>query len=201
MLSALTPTRWAKFWTGMALLALLWLTPLPGLASGSMVLHMVLHLGVTAVVPALLAPRLPLRQVGAVWLFLAAVGEMVVVWGWHLPSLHLWARMTTTGFLLEQASFLGAGLLLWAVVRSAGAFGGAVVLMSVTMHMTLLGALIGLAPRALWGDICAGHLGMTALQEQQLAGVLMAGGGGALYLAAALSRLGRMVRAGQEDWA
>ncbi|MBP0483998.1 cytochrome c oxidase assembly protein [Sagittula salina] len=185
--------------SGLALLAALWLT-LPGLAAGSMVLHMVLHLGVTAVGPALLAPAMPVR-VGPMGLALAAMAEMVVVWGWHLPSLHLWARMTSAGFLFEQASFLAVGLLLWAMVRGAGAFGGAVVLMGTVMHMTLLGALIGLAPRSLWGDICAGHLGLTALQEQQVAGVLMAGGGGALYLAAALARLGRAVRDGQEDWA
>ncbi|MEQ5871306.1 cytochrome c oxidase assembly protein [Sagittula sp. NFXS13] len=186
---------------GLILLAALWLSPLPELAAGSMVLHMVLHLGVTAVVPALLMPTLPVRAVGAVWLLLGALVEMLVVWAWHLPALHLWGRLTTIGFVFEQTSFFAAGMLLWAVVRAAGAFGGAVVLMATTMHMTLLGALIGLSPRPLWGEICAGHLGMTALQEQQLAGVLMAGGGGALYLVAALTRLGHAVRGQQEEWA
>ncbi|WP_335946206.1 cytochrome c oxidase assembly protein [Salipiger bermudensis] len=173
----------------LALLAALWLSPLPGLATGSMVLHMVLHLGVTAVVPALYAPKLRLPA-SAMALTLGAVAEMLVVWAWHLPSLHLWARLTTTGFILEQASFLGAGMLLWATVRAAGGFGGAVVLLATTMHMTLLGALIGLSPRDLYGDICAGHLGLSALQEQQVAGAMMAGAGGAIYLVAALRRLG-----------
>lgn len=186
---------------GLGLLAALWLSPLPGLAAGSMVLHMVLHLGVTAVVPALLAPALPVLRLGPMALVLGAAFEMVVVWAWHLPSLHLWARLSGLGFALEQGSFLAAGLVLWAVVRAAGPFGGAVVLMSVTMHMTLLGALIGLAPRPIWGEICAGHLGLSAMQEQQLAGVLMAGGGGALYLVAALGRLGRAVRGRAEEWA
>jgi len=173
----------------LSLLAALWLSPLPGLATGSMVLHMVLHLGVTAVVPALYAPKFRLPA-GAMALTLGAVAEMLVVWAWHLPSLHLWARLTTTGFILEQASFLGAGMLLWATVRAAGGFGGAVVLLATTMHMTLLGALIGLSPRDLYGDICAGHLGLSALQEQQVAGAMMAGAGGAIYLIAALRRLG-----------
>ncbi|EPX75833.1 cytochrome c oxidase assembly protein [Salipiger mucosus] len=177
----------------LALLAALWLSPLPGLATGSMVLHMVLHLGVTALVPALYAPRLPLPS-GAMALTLGAVVEMLAVWAWHLPSLHLWARLTTTGFVLEQASFLGAGVLLWATVRAAGGFGGAVVLLATTMHMTLLGALIGLSPRDLYGDICAGHLGLSALQEQQVAGAMMAGAGGAIYLAAALRRLGQALK-------
>ncbi|NDV51145.1 MULTISPECIES: cytochrome c oxidase assembly protein [unclassified Salipiger] len=180
----------------LGLLAALWLGPLPGLAAGSMVLHMVLHLGVTAVVPALWAPALRLPS-GAMALVLGAVAEMLVVWVWHLPALHLWARLSTTGLVLEQGSFLGAGILLWATVRAAGGFGGAVVLLATTMHMTLLGALIGLAPRTLYGDICAGHLGLSALQEQQVAGALMAGAGGAIYLVAALRRLGQALELGE----
>ena len=106
----------------LALLAALWLGPLPGLAAGSMVLHMGLHLGVTAVVPALWAPKLPLPS-GAMALVLGAVAEMAVVWVWHLPAMHLWARLSTTGLVLEQGSFLIAGLMLWASVRAAGRFG------------------------------------------------------------------------------
>ena len=177
----------------LGLLAALWLGPLPALATGSMVLHMVLHLGVTLAVPLLWGPRIALPA-GAMALTLGAVAEMVVVWGWHLPGPHLWARFTTMGFALEQLSFLGAGMLLWATVRGAGGFGGALVLLATTMHMTLLGALIGLSPRDLYGGICAGHLGLTALQEQQVAGALMAGGGGAIYLVAALSRLGSALK-------
>ncbi|RAK15308.1 putative membrane protein [Salipiger aestuarii] len=176
-----------------ALLALLWVGPLPDLATGSMVLHMVLHLGVTALVPALWAPRLPMPA-GAMALALGAIAEMVAVWGWHLPGPHMWARLDGVGFALEQASFLGAGMVLWAAARSAGAFGGALVLLATTMHMTLLGALIGLSPRDLYGGICAGHLGLSALQEQQVAGALMAGAGGAIYLLAALARLARALR-------
>lgn len=185
---------------GALLLAALWLSPLPGLAAGSMVLHMVLHLGVTAVVPALIAPSLPVLRLGVMAIVAATVFEMGVVWAWHLPSMHHWARLSGGGFALEQGSFLLAGLVLWIAARAAGPFGGAVVLMSAVMHMTLLGALIGLAPRPVWGEVCAGHLGLSALQEQQLAGVLMAGGGGALYLVAALSRLGRAIR-GDAEWA
>lgn len=181
----------------LVLLAVLWLA-LPAYATGSMIVHMVLHLGVVAVVPMLWAPRLPdTFPSGPIALALGSVIDMAVVWTWHLPGMHLWARTETAGLILEQASFLGAGLLLWGAVRQAGPFGGAMVLLTTTMHMTLLGALIGLAPRDLYGDICAGYFGLTALQEQQIAGVLMAGLGGALYLAAALTRLGRALDEGE----
>lgn len=182
---------------GLALLALLWGGGVTAYAAGSIVVHMGLHLAVVAVVPALLAPRLP-WQPGPVALGVAVLAEMVVVWGWHLPDAHLWARLSQTGLILEQGSFLAAGLLLWAAAQSAGRLGGAAILLGTVMHMTLLGALIGLSPRLIYGDICAGHLGLGAMQEQQLAGVLMAGAGGAIYLLAALVRLAPALRLERE---
>lgn len=180
----LTPARLL----GAGLPALLWASPLPGLAAGSILLHMALHLTLVAVVPMLLAPRLPGRP-GPVALAAVLAAEMAVVWGWHAPAPHLWARVSTTGFALEQASFVAAGLLVWAAAAAAGRFAGALLLFGTVMHMTLLGALIGLAPRPVYGAACAGFFGLDALAEQQLAGALMAFGGGALFLAAALVRL------------
>ncbi|SDO75866.1 putative membrane protein [Lutimaribacter pacificus] len=174
--------------TGLAMLALIWLSPVAALTTGSIIVHMGVHLTLVALAPALLAPRLPLRP-GPAGLFAVLAVEMALVWAWHAPAAHLWARLDRTGFVLEQASFLGAGLLVWAAARSAGRFGGACVLFGTVMHMTLLGALIGLAPRPLYGEICAGWFGLGPLQEQQVAGALMAVGGGAIYLAAALVRL------------
>lgn len=173
--------------TGLVLLAALWLGPLPALAGGSPILHMALHLAVVAVVPALLAPRLPGRP-GAALLLVAAAAEAVVVWAWHAPALHLWARSDTAGLVLEQGSFLAAGLLLWAAAASAGPFGGALILFATVMHMTFLGALIGLAPVTIYGATCAGYFGLGAMEEQQVAGALMACIGGGIYLVAALRR-------------
>ncbi|MDW4500183.1 cytochrome c oxidase assembly protein [Sulfitobacter sp. D35] len=183
--------------TGLALLALLWLSPLPALAAGSIVLHMVLHLAIIAVVPALLAPRLPVT-VTPVFLAAAVALEMLVVWGWHSPAAHLWARLSPEGLVLEQGSFLLAGLLLWSAARSAGPYAGAAVMLATVMHMTLLGAIIGLAPRLVYGDICAEYLGLDALEEQQVAGALMALGGGCFFLMAALLRLAPALRARDE---
>lgn len=174
---------------GLALLGMLWLSPAPAYVAGSIIVHMAMHLSVVAIVPALLAPRLPLRPTPFWLVTTVLLVEMAVVWGWHAPSAHLWARISGPGLAFEQASFLGAGLLLWAAARSAGAFGGALVLFGTVMHMTLLGALIGLAPRPIYGVTCAGWFGLGALEEQQIAGALMAVGGGAIYLVAALRRL------------
>ena len=43
----------------------------------------------------------------------ASFAEFAVVWGWHAPALHDAARASTVVFLVEQGSFLLAGLGLW----------------------------------------------------------------------------------------
>lgn len=156
-----------------ALLAGLWTV---GAAGDAMWVHMIVHLGAVAAAPALIAPRIA-GQAGPPLLGAAVLAEMVVVWGWHLPAAHLWARGSILGYAVEQTSFLTVGLMLWAAVGAAGRLGGAVVLLATVMHMTLLGALVGLAPRPLY------H---ATLSDQQIAGALMAVGGGAFYLVAAL---------------
>ncbi len=124
----------------------------------------------------------------------AAMIEAVVVWGWHVPALRSLAAHHPLALVLEQASFLAAGLLLWAAVlaprhRAAGV--GALLVTS--MHMTLLGALIGLAPRPLYMD----H-GPDALADQQLAGVVMLLVGGIAYLLGGLAMLGRLLQIREE---
>ena len=173
---------------GIALLAAVWLGPLPQLAMGSMTAHMVLHLAVVAVAPALLAWPVPVAQ-GPVLLGAAVLIEMLVVWGWHAPDAHVWARLSGAGFALEQASFLFAGMLLWSAALGAGPHGGAAILLFTSMHMTLLGALLGLAPRPLYDVYCSGLLGLGPLEDQQVAGALMAGLGGLVYMVSGLVRL------------
>ncbi len=170
---------------GLAVLAAVWLGPLPALATGSMTAHMILHLAVVAVAPALLAGPLALTPT-PVLLAAAMLLEMLVVWGWHAPDAHAWARLNATGLVLEQASFLLAGLMLWSAALAAGRLGGAAVLLFTSMHMTLLGALIGLAPQPLYDVVCSGLLGLGPLEDQQVAGAVMAGLGGLVYLASAL---------------
>ncbi|AIT05782.1 membrane protein [Sphingomonas taxi] len=124
----------------------------------------------------------------------AALIEAVIVWGWHVPALRRLADHQPAWLILEQASFLAAGLLLWSAVlaprhRAAGV--GALLVTS--MHMTLLGALIGLAPRPLYT-----HHGADALIDQQIAGVVMLLVGGVAYLLGGLAMLGRLLQTRNE---
>jgi putative membrane protein len=193
---------------GLALLALVWGGPLPGMAAHGFSAHMMMHMSVVALAAPLIAAglagtrfdptgRLPL-------LFsplLAAMLEFVVVWGWHLPALHGAARAGDLLFVVEQGSFLAVGLLLWLACLGraaggtmAGALIGTLGLLLTSMHMTLLGALIAFAGRPLYGHV---HGGDTAsvVADQQMGGVIMLFAGGAVYLAGGLFLMARVVLA------
>ena len=136
--------------------------------------HMLRHMGLVAVAAPLLAP--------AAWsgvpVVLAAGIEFAVVWGWHLPAAHHFAASGLAPKALEQAAFLLAGMLVWASAMDPGRpLAGAVGLLLTSMHMTLLGALLILAPRVLYHGDLAG---------QQLGGLLMLGIGTPIYLVAGL---------------
>jgi putative membrane protein len=129
--------------------------------------------------------------------------ELVVVWLWHLPALRLRVDMQPLALLIEQASFLGAGLLLWSAVlgtRNGGATdrraSGVAAMLLTSMHMTLLGALIGLAPRPLYAMMAmhpAAH-GLDPLEDQQLGGVVMLMVGAASYFLGGLAMLGGLLK-------
>lgn len=190
-----------RFWPiGLAalLLAALWGGPLPELSRVSFSAHMALHLGVVALAGPALAVGLA-RLVSArrppggwlVWAGLASLVELVVVWGWHAPALHAAAAYQPAVFVLQQGSFLAAGVIVWlpGLVASGGAgLGAGIVAMGLSFtHMSMLGVLLTLAPRLIYPDgLCGGAFGLDALTDQRLGGVMMAVFGGVVYLAGAI---------------
>jgi putative membrane protein len=178
------------------LLAALWLGPLPEASSSRFSAHMLLHMGAVAVAAPLLALGVrgtrvdPVRRWPVPFSPVAAsVFEMVMVWGWHAPLFHHAARQQTTAFVAEQASFLLAGVWLWLAacggaraVPARRAWSGVAALLFTSVHMTLLGALFALAPRAVY----AHGASPVALADQHLGGSIMLLVGGASYLAGGL---------------
>jgi putative membrane protein len=130
--------------------------------------------------------------------------ELVVVWGWHAPAARAIAAGSALGLILEQAMFLGAGLLLWSAClgtqkshSSARRAAGVIALLLTTMHMTLLGVLITLAPRTLFGTTGFSCLGLIVepLADQQLGGIVMLAVGAGSYLLGGLALLSRLLGA------
>jgi len=189
---------------GALVLLFAWAGPLPGLVPQSFAAHMWLHMLVVGVaVPLLaawLAPRLAITSALALPIVVSLL-DFVVVWGWHAPALHHASRSMPVVLVAEQASFFAISLLVWLVAlsgrdRGNAAMGGAMALFFTSMHMTLLGALLGLSPRPLYeghhgGD---GWLGLTPLADQQVGGVVMLAIGGVVYLAGGLTLMARVLR-------
>ena len=193
---------------GALVLAAAWLGPLPHWSRSSFAAHMLMHLSVVALAAPLLAIGVagtaadPARRWPAVFgAVVASIFEFLVVWAWHAPALHHAARHSTALLVLEQAGFLGVGLLVWLAAfgggpaqrrsRAAAGVGG---LLLTSMHMTLLGVLLALAARPLYPHGAAPAFGLTAMQDQHLGGILMLLFGGLAYLAGALALLLGLLR-------
>lgn len=193
---------------GVLTLVAAWLGPLPSLAPQYFSAHMTMHMAVVAVAAPLLAVGVAggafdlTRRMPALFSPIpASIVELIVVWAWHAPVLHHFARSASGGLVLEQGMFLASGLLVWMAAfgseasRSGPRAGaGVVALLLTSMHMTLLGALLGLSPRPLY--IHEGHgMAMTAaLDEQHRGGAIMLAIGGLSYLAGGLWLSARLLR-------
>lgn len=158
--------------------------------------HMLGHMLAVAVAAPLLAWRgaSAARDRGNGLPLLVAAVELVVVWGWHLPGARDLADGLVAVALVEQATFLGVGYALWRTALARPASGVAALLLT-SMHMTLLGVLIGLAPRPLYAAMAMHPApGLDALADQQLGGVVMLVVGGASYCLGGLWMLAGLLR-------
>lgn len=122
------------------------------------------------------------------------MAEFAIVWAWHAPALRALADAHLAVALVEQALFLGVGIALWRSALAQPAAGVAALLVT-SMHMTLLGVLIGLAGRPLY-MMMAMHPapGLDALADQALGGVVMLVVGGASYCLGGLWLLGTILK-------
>jgi putative membrane protein len=113
---------------------------------------------------------------------LVAFGVVTVaMWSWHAPTLYEAALLNEPVHALEHVSFLVASMLAWSVALRRGrrdvsnAFGRALFLVAFALQGALLGALLVFASMPLYSVHRGGPAlwGLTALQDQQLAGALM----------------------------
>lgn len=143
----------------------------------------------------------PLARLGR-WLsrpFPAATLHGFALWIWHAPVLFDAAVEREWLHTLEHASFFGTGVLFWRALlaaRSGAGLGAALAAAFATlMHGGLLGGLITMAPRPLYGSYLGRTelWGLTALGDQQLAGLLMWVPMGVVYFGACLALAARLI--------
>ncbi|HEX5830239.1 MAG TPA: cytochrome c oxidase assembly protein [Gemmatimonadaceae bacterium] len=148
--------------------------------------------------------RLGLRRLGRAVVHPVSVGAMhaAAIWAWHVPRLYDTAIHFERWHAAEHASFLVTAALFWALLDQPGrrarlAALPAMLLVFVTaMQSTVLGALLTLSSHPWY----SAHLpftaawGLTPLEDQQLAGVLMWVPAGTFYLPALVWVLWRALR-------
>lgn len=108
----------------------------------------------------------------------AALIHMATLWIWHSPPLFDAAVASEGLHWLEHALFLGTALLFWrAVIRAHSgrqAAAAALIACFITLLQSgLLSALLSFAREALYHSPDTGTWGLTALEDQQLAGAIM----------------------------
>jgi putative membrane protein len=115
------------------------------------------------------------------------------IWVWHAPPLFEATLRSDLIHTLQHLSFLGTGLLFWwALLRGRegrlGRPAAALYLFTTFVHTTVLGALLTFSSR-LWYPLYASSTapwGLTPLEDQQLAGLIMWVPAGLVYLIATL---------------
>ncbi|MBW3643219.1 MAG: cytochrome c oxidase assembly protein, partial [Actinobacteria bacterium] len=200
---------------GLAVVAVALLSPLDSGAHGRLSVHMVQHVLLVGVAAPLLALGAPLptllwalptgwrrrlvpwwRRAAAScagtawarWTTVALVLQVAAMWAWHVPALYEAALGSGTLHALEHASFLVTAVVFWWAVTAARhrAMGGVAVIAVFVgaLPATALGALMTIAGRP-WYPVYPGDP-EAALQDQQVAGVVMWGFGGLAALVAAV---------------
>jgi putative membrane protein len=187
------------------------LSPLDALAARLFSAHMAQHTLLTVVAAPLLALGRPLTVVAAGLPARSALAPtllrwrpgLVVSWGahgvalwlWHLPPLYGWALVSPALHAIEHATLLATAVMLWWAVSSRRRrFAGALWLFTTALHTSVLGALMTLAPRPWFAAHARGGAGLTGLEDQQLAGLVMWVPAGTLLTAFTLALLAAWFR-------
>ncbi|RDE09716.1 cytochrome c oxidase assembly protein [Pelagibacterium lacus] len=186
----------------LALIALAFLSPLCALTTALFSARVAHHMVLVAVIAPLLATALPWR--GGPLLPLAPVTLLagLTLWLWHAPSTYQWAIYGAFPYWLMQASLLGTAYLFWREIlsplsRTAPAI---VALIAFVAQMGLLGALLVFSPFAIYAPHLAttGAFGLSALSDQQLAGLVMWVPAALPYIGVGVHLLNRLVGRGPE---
>jgi cytochrome c oxidase assembly factor CtaG len=209
----IAPRQALIFAAGWAALALLYVPAVRELSAGLFAAHMIEHEWAILIVAPLLIlgqpfvafawalPR-PLlkaltrlrRGLQAAWraatqpLF-ATLQHALIVWIWHASSLYELALQNRTAHVAQHACLLVSALIFWRAMLFSPQKGLVLFCLFFTIVQSgFLGVLLTLSER-LWSasqSANAGAWGLTAIEDQQLAGLIMWVPAGLLYTGAAL---------------
>ena len=172
-----------------ALSVLLFVSPFCALSSALFSVRVTHHVLIAAVLAPLIIFALPehrTRLRGSLTFWTAL--QTLVFWLWHAPSLYAEALSSDVLYWVMQLSLLGTAAGFWAALRRAQEPAAIASLLFSTVQMGLLGALILFSPNALYEPhyLATTPWGLSVLDDQQLAGLIMWVPSAGLYLGSAL---------------
>jgi cytochrome c oxidase assembly factor CtaG len=138
----------------------------------------------------------------AAWLLHA-----IALWGWHAPLLFDAALHSGLIHAAQHISFLGTALVFWWALLHGHAgklgYGGAILYVFTTaIHTSVLGAWLTLSPQVWYAPYASTapvwHL--TAVQDQQLGGLIMWIPAGTLLTIVALGLLAKWIKHSEIRW-
>lgn len=176
-------------------LVVAFVSPVCALSSALFAARTIHHVLLVALVAPLIAwalPRRPRETRLAAW----TSGFIAVFWIWHAPAAYALAMSNDLVYALMQASLLASATGAWRAVRAARPGGAIMALLATTVLMGLLGAILTFAPRALYAPhaLTTFAWGLSPLDDQQIAGLIMWIPAAGVYLASALSILAGVLR-------
>jgi putative membrane protein len=206
--------RFAAGW--MALAAAL-LSPIDGIAERAFAVHMVQHEMLIVVAAPLLVLSRPLeawawalsvgtrsalatvlsaRGIHHAWRRLKAPASAwsfhaLALWVWHVPTLFVAALANEGLHVLQHTCFFASALVFWWAVFGRGLRApdatSIALLFTTMLHTSALGLLLTFAPTPWYAQPAPALFGLTALEDQQLGGLVMWVPGGFAYIVASLA--------------
>lgn len=144
--------------------------------------------------------------IAAAWAILTAPAtawllHAAALWAWHLPALFDAALASDRVHALQHLAFFGTAVLFWWGILHgrygrAGYGAGFVYVFTTALHSGVLGALLTVSPRPWYPAYASAGAawGLTPLQDQQLAGLIMWVPASVIFLAVGLALLASWIR-------
>ncbi|GGC02313.1 hypothetical protein GCM10011494_21100 [Novosphingobium endophyticum] len=173
---------------------LLFVSPFCALSSALFTARVVHHVLLATVLAPLLVISLPGcrdRVPGSLMVWTGLQGA--VLWAWHAPPLYAAALSSDAVFWVMQTTITASAAMWWFKVLRAPAAASVAALLGAMVLMGILGALITFAGRALYTPhwLTTQPWGLSPLEDQQIAGIVMWAPASAIYLIAAMTILYR----------
>lgn len=159
------------------LMMVIFVSPFCALTSALFSARVLHHVLLVSLVAPLLARAIPAANLPVAPIALATLAKTVVLWLWHVPEIYVWGISSAATYWLMQTTLLLVSWVFWRSVFDPRSTSAAVLagLLGTIAQMGLLGAILVFATKPLY----LVHLtttaawGLSPLEDQQLAGLVM----------------------------